>query len=79
MISHGIIYKSQYYSIDSYSFDHSKTSPVHRNPRWWLFGQIWNGRAVWFWNAIQNQSHSKAELIWYSSHQCTRKTLEIKY
>ena len=28
--------------------DHSKMEPVHRNPRWRLFGQIWNGRPVWF-------------------------------
>ena len=28
--------------------DHSKTEP-----RWQLFGWIWNSQAVWFWNAIE--------------------------
>ena len=47
----------------SYSPDHSKTETVQRNPRWQLFGQIWNGLTVRFWNAIQNQDHLTSEQI----------------
>ena len=42
----------------SYSPNHTKTEPVHRNPRWQLFGRIWNGQAVRCWTAIQNPNHS---------------------
>ena len=41
----------------------SKMEKVHRNPRWRLFGHIRNGRAVQFWNAIQNWNHSTSEQI----------------
>ena len=41
----------------SYSSDHSKTEPVNRNPRWRLFGLIWNGRDILFWNSIQNPNN----------------------
>ena len=34
------------------------TETVHWNPRKQLFDRIWNGWALRFWNAIQNQSHS---------------------
>ena len=50
-------------AIASYSPDHSKTEPVHRNPRWQLFGQIQNGWAVRFWNAIQHQNHLTSEQL----------------
>ena len=40
------------YEKDSYSPDHLKTVPAHRNPRWQLFGWIWNGWVVCFWNAV---------------------------
>ena len=43
--------------------DHSKTEPVQRNPRWQLFGQIWNGQAIQFWNAVWNQSHSTSDQL----------------
>ena len=48
-------------AIASYSPDHSKTEPVHRNPRWQLFGQIQNGWAVRFWNSIPHQNHLTSE------------------
>ena len=37
--------------------DHSKMEPVDRNPRWQLFGQIWNG------GAVQDQNHSISEKL----------------
>ena len=37
--------------------------PLFNNPRWQLLSQIWNGWAVWFWNAIQNQKNSTSEQL----------------
>ena len=61
--------------------------PVHRNPRWQLFGRIWNGMAVRFWNAIQDQNHltseqlstiGKSERVLYLSHLITKKANEYE-
>ena len=49
--------------LNNYSPPYSKTELEHRNQRWQLFGQIWNGGAVWFWNTIQYQDHSTTQQL----------------
>ena len=45
----------------SYIPDHSRTDPVQRNPKWQLFGQIWNHWVVWFCNAMQNPNPPRSK------------------